>query len=110
MTFSEEMLLSMPRRMPWTGVTEADRFDERFGAVNAAVGAIMDVTDQYVELTTDGQEPTRDQLVAWAWLIRPDLGQGLRDIAPTEVREAIDYYEEEKRGVGAPSRSILPKL
>lgn len=70
------------------------RFDERFGAVNAVVGAIMDVTSDYVELSTDDESPTHDQLVAWLWLIRPDLDDRLREMASDKMRDAIDYYRE----------------
>lgn len=96
MTDAAHLLRFMPHRVAWRDVTEADRFDDRFGAVNVAEGAFMDVGDDYVELTTDECEPTHDQLVAWAWLVRPDLGPRLREIASDEMREAIDYYEEQR--------------
>lgn len=94
-----ETLRLLPRHVLWSEVTEFERFDHRFGAVNVAEGPIMDVGDEYIELTTDDNKPTHDQLVAWAWLVRPDLGPQLRELASQDMREAIDYYEEEKEAL-----------
>lgn len=91
-----ETLRVFPRRVPWSDVVELNRFDERFGALNVVEGAIMDVGDDHVALTTDDEEPMQSQLVAWVWLVRPDLGSCLREIASQPLREAIDYYEEKE--------------
>ena len=96
LNINRESLRFFPRRVAWNDVAEMDRFDDRFGAVNVAEGPIMDVSDECLQLTTDEREPTHDQLVAWAWLVRPDLGPRLREIASREMREAIDYYEENR--------------
>ncbi len=92
MTALDDLLRFVPHRVAWQDVVDVHRFDERFGAVNAAVGPIMDVTADYVELSIDDDVPTHDQLVAWSWLIRPDLGRRLRQIATSGIRDAIDYY------------------
>lgn len=84
----------IPREVSWSEVTERDRFDERFGDVNVLEGAIMDIGDDTVVLTTDDDEPTHDQLVAWTWLIRPDLRSQLREVANEAMRATIDDYDE----------------
>jgi hypothetical protein len=96
MNIDDDLLRFIPRRVAWQDVTDVERFDDRFGAVNVAVGPIMDVTDEYVELSSDTNEPAQDELVAWAWLIRPDLGRRLREVATGELRDAIDAYEAER--------------
>ena len=96
MTITPETLRSFPYRLFWSEVVELDLFDHRVGAVNVIEGAIMDVQEDCVELTTDEETPTVGQLVAWAGLVRPDLGSDLRVIAAPAMIEAIDYYEEEK--------------
>jgi hypothetical protein len=89
----QELVRFLPRSVAWSDIPEFDRFDERFGAVNVSLGPIMDVTEGYVAFTTD-QRPTKDELVAWAWLIRPDLEEQIIHLASRELREAIAYYRE----------------
>lgn len=92
-TSPERLVRELPRQLQWVDVTEAARFDERFGAVNVVAGPIMDVSREGVTLCTD-DVPTIDELLAWAWLVRPDLATHLRNIASHELLEAIDYYAE----------------
>lgn len=89
----QDLVRFVPRSVAWSDVVEFDRFDERFGAINVACGAIMDVTDGHVALTTD-DAPTDDELLAWTWLIRPDLGEHIMPLANDELRDAIEYYRE----------------
>jgi hypothetical protein len=93
MRIDDETLLSFPRRFAWSDVVDRDRFDDRFGAVNAIQGAIMDVTQHGVELSTDGPI-TRDELIAWVWLVRPDLAANLREVAAATLRATIDSYSK----------------
>jgi hypothetical protein len=87
----QDLIRFLPRSVAWSDISQFDRFDERLGAVNVSHGAIMDVTDGHVALSTD-QSPTDDELVAWAWLIRPDLQEQIIPAASSELREAIAYY------------------
>jgi hypothetical protein len=87
----DSILYELPHIVVWSDVGEVERFDERFGGVNEVVGPIMDVTREYVALTTD-DTPSRDELIAWAWLIRPSLGVQLREIASHAMSRIIDSY------------------
>lgn len=89
----QDLVRFLPRSVAWSDIPEFDRFDERFGAVNVAHGPIMDVMEGHVALATD-EPPTDNELVAWAWLIRPDLEEQIMAFANTELREAIEYYRE----------------
>ncbi len=87
----DSILSELPHIVAWNDAGELERFDERFGGVSEAVGPIMDVTREHVALTTD-DTPTRDELIAWAWLIRPSLSAQLRDIASPNMLRIIDSY------------------
>ncbi len=89
-----DALRFFPRFVPWEQVTERERFDDRIDPVNAVVGAIMDVTAEGVALTTDDRRPTRDELVAWVWLTRPDLTAQLRPLASAAMIEVFDAYND----------------
>ena len=93
---SLETLRFVPRRVAWTKIPKFERFDERFGIVNALCEAIMDISEGHVELATN-DEPTADERIAWVWLIRPDFGRELRELASADFRHAIDCYEQQRR-------------
>ncbi len=88
-----ERIDSLPRRVAWNEIPQFDRLDDRIAAVNIAAGAIVDVTRGYVALTT-ADVPTEEELLAWAWLIRPDLEDQIMPLASGHLREAIESYHE----------------
>jgi hypothetical protein len=90
---NREWMNSLPRRVAWNDIPQFERLDDRVAAVNIAAGAIVDVTRGYVALTTD-DAPTEEELLAWAWLIRPDLEEQVMLLANGDLREAIESYHE----------------
>ena len=89
----EQLLASPPETVPWTEVVEFDQWDERRACVDALYANTLGVGEGYVEWCPNDEPPSRSELLAWIWSIRPDLGNEIIENAPAELKELIESYQ-----------------
>jgi hypothetical protein len=67
--------------------------DERVSAVGVIFANIIGVNRGFLEWCPNSSPASSDELLAWLWVIRPDLHVAISQRASPELAEAIRAYE-----------------
>ena len=80
-----QLLDSPPDTIPWSEVVDFDRWDERRSCVDVLFANIIGVEDGFVEWLPNEDPPSREEVLAWIWAVRPDLGNEIIPDATTRL-------------------------
>lgn len=80
----EKILETVPVEVPWNQIVEFDKFDERQSAVTVLYSNTIGVRENYIEFCPDYAPPLREEILSWIWAYRPDLGNEMLGMKPTE--------------------------
>jgi hypothetical protein len=72
-----EMGRSLPTKMPFSNIGGLDELDMRVGCADIYFVSIIGVNDGYVELCANSDPPDDDEILAWLWIVRPELKHGI---------------------------------
>jgi hypothetical protein len=90
----KSLIKSTPIEIKFNDVVEFNRLAERITAVGLLFSNIIGVYDDYIEFCPVNEPPTIEEIVAWIWTFRPDLGSEiLKHSLSNELRLLIDAYQ-----------------
>jgi hypothetical protein len=91
-----ELLLAGKKAYPcevgWNEMKEKGRVEERYIDMDMAVGAMYGITDNGIDFSPNNEPPTKDEILAWLWIIHPEWAPEIRELANEKIRQAIDDY------------------
>jgi hypothetical protein len=67
----------------------------RFFAVDRTIGVIIGMNADSVDFCPDHKPPTRDEVLAWLWVIHPEYKAAILELGSDKLREAICESEPE---------------
>lgn len=82
-----------PREVPWGDIERFDDFDVRVSAIGCIFANIIGVNDGYVEWCPNGDPPSRDEYLAWLWVVKPGLGKVISGESSGNFRELVQAYD-----------------
>jgi hypothetical protein len=99
-TFQMELdiiLQNIPREVDWDDIPEFERMDDRVSMVSMICSNIIGVNEGYIEWCPNDEPPIEAEILAWIWVIRPDLGEKIFPRANEDLRQTIlDYMETDE--------------
>jgi hypothetical protein len=81
---------SLSKGVSLDDIVDVHELDMRIGCVNIYFTNIIGVNDKSIEFYPNSDPPTKEELLAWAWIIRPDMtGAILRQLGDHDLAEGI---------------------
>ncbi len=68
---------SIPRRVSLSEVVGVEDLDVRIGCVNVYFANIIGVDDSGVEFCPNSDPATKEETLAWTWVVRPDMTRAI---------------------------------
>ena len=88
---------AIPTEVALKDVGEPERLEERFFGVEGNIGDIVGMLEDAVEFCPNNEPPTRDEVLAWLWVIKPEHKDEIVALASGELREIIADYDADLR-------------
>lgn len=85
----------IPRRVRFTDIQQFETMEDRFFAVDRTIGAILGMNVDSVDFVPHDEPPTRDEVLAWLWVIHPEYKAGILELGSEKVRTAVLESEPE---------------
>jgi hypothetical protein len=85
----------IPTTVRFTDIQQCETMEDRFFAVDRTIGSIVGMNVDSVDFCPDNEPPSRDEVLAWLWIIHPEYKGGIWELAGSEVRTAIRESETE---------------
>lgn len=89
----QELLSAPPRTVAWSEIIDFDRLDDRRACIDCLYANTLGVNEGSVEWCPNNEPPSKEEVLAWLWFVRPDLGDEIRSEAPAELRALIQSYQ-----------------
>jgi hypothetical protein len=88
----QKMAKSLPKEVPFKEIVDFENLDVRVGCVNVFFANIVGVNKGFIGFSPNSDPPSCDELLAWLWLVRPDLTSVIADqIKNSGFREGIRH-------------------
>ena len=81
-----------PTIVKWTELVDFDQLAERVSCIDCLYANTLGVDDGQVEWCPNDEPPSREEKLAWLWIIRPDLAPEIAQDASQELKDLIDSY------------------
>ena len=89
-----DALNKITRKVRWSDIRDRGRFDERRSLIDAVFQNIIGVQQSYVSWCPNDDPPSRDESLAFLWVIRPEFGEEIMQTTKhSGLREVIQEYE-----------------
>ncbi len=84
-----------PGKVKSQEVEDKEHLEERVSAINCLFANLVGVSDGYLELCSEQEEPSKEELLAWSWLIKPSQGEAVTKEGSDELCLLITQYQHE---------------
>lgn len=85
----------IPRTVRFTEIQQFETMEDRFFAVDRTIGPIIGMNTDSVDFVPHDKRPTRDEILAWLWVVHPEYKAGIFELGSDKVRAAIQESEPE---------------
>lgn len=93
MVTMDATLRAMGNPVPWEEVTLIESFDDRRALLQPRTQNIVGVLQEGVEFCPNEDPPSPNEMLAFLWLVRPDLATGVvNELTDPAVREVIEDF------------------
>ncbi len=90
-----EILENVPSTVNFGEVKEFDDLDDRVSCIESITINIVGVEEGYIEFCPNDEPPAIEEMLAWIWLFRPDLGEEIVAKSQSEeLRRLVTHYRE----------------
>ena len=85
----------IPRTVRFTDIQQLKTMENRFFAVDRTIGGILGMNADSVDFCPDNKPPSRDEVLAWLWVIHPEYKAAILKLGSDRVREVVLESEPE---------------
>ena len=90
-------LSDTPKEVNFKDISEFDRMEQRFFAIEQYYGDIVGMNVDSVEFCPNRNPPElQNEILPWLWLIHPELKDQISEIADSQLRQIIREYRNHK--------------
>jgi len=75
-------------------ISDFERMEERFFDIEKNFGDIVGMNVNAVEFCPNNKPPVKDEILAWLWIIHPELKDEIFKYADKTLKIMIQEYEE----------------
>jgi hypothetical protein len=79
----------IPRRVRFKDIQQFETMEDRFFAVDRTIGAILGMNEDSIDFCPDKEPPSRDEVLAWLWVIHPEYKAAILELGSERVRTAV---------------------
>jgi hypothetical protein len=90
----QSFVVSLPRMVYWQEVVQFERVNERVSAVSFVLKDSVGVQEAELCWAPEEFPPSEAQMLAWAWVVRPDLADPISELAGERLRAVMAAYAE----------------
>lgn len=85
---------TIPRHVKFFEITELKQMEERFYDIDANFINILGWNKDSLDFYPNTEPPNNDEILAWFWVIRPDLKEEILKYCNETLKKLIQEYKE----------------
>jgi len=87
---------SISSEIPYGEIENFEDIDTRVLAIDCIFANIIGINENTVEWCSNEDPPSKDEYLAWLWVIRPSLGKKIQLECSEELSKLINAYDSKK--------------
>jgi hypothetical protein len=92
--------MSIPNELPsevkYGEIENFEDLETRVSAIDSLFANIIGVNEDFVEWCPNEDPPSRQEYLAWAWLVRPSLGKEIQLESSSALSRLITAYDSKQ--------------